>query len=385
MKKYILLAALLSAASACYAQETLYLIKGENVVAKFPVSEVDYAAFALPEGVTDITGPDENIVEKKTYISASPVYLGTDEGCGHFQIQLSTKGIMEENPPLDLLYLQISTPLVTDVRDIQIAEGTYTLGDPEAIAPFKFYPGIHETVDGNEAAAGTVAVLRPDNYSVEYILVTDGYFNVKKEGSQYSLAGMLKLDNGNAIEFSYEGPMVIINKSDEQPPADEEPLPASALTQDYTCTPIPSEAYVIQYESLFDDAPDLDYIMFSLYEDSNYANCLDVALVVDREKYPDVLLPKGVYTIFNRYDGSLGSLSIGACPAFIVKGDQVIANYGCWLTLDYSDKAPLVGGQVEVLEDITSWDNIKIKVRLTDNAETPHTVTCEYSGSVMPI
>ena len=59
----------------------------------------------------------------KTYISASPVYHGTLDGCGSFQIQFSTKDIMNENPPLDFMYLDITTPLVTDIKNIQIAEG----------------------------------------------------------------------------------------------------------------------------------------------------------------------------------------------------------------------------------------------------------------------
>lgn len=362
----------------------MYLIKGDKVVGKYAVADVDYAAFTLPEGVQDLP-QGSGVVEDKTYMSASPVYLGTDKDCGHFQIQLSTKPITDENPPLELLYLQISTPLITDLKNIQIAEGTYTLGDAEAIAPFKFYPGILLTEGTQQLAAGTVVVNRPDNATTDYILVTDGALSVKMEGTQYTLSGMLKLENGNIVELAYSGPMVVINQSDEQPPVDEEPLPASALTENYTCTPLPSEAYVTNYKNLFADAPRLDYFMLSLYEDSGYANCLDIALVVDREKHPDVLLPKGNYPVFNRMDGSLASIELGTCPAFIVKTETLIANYGCWLTLGYTDKAPLINGYVEVLEDVTSWNNVKIRATLTDNAETPHTVTCEYAGSLMEL
>lgn len=384
MKKYLLLTALLANMFAASAQETMYLIKGDKVVGKYAVADVDYAAFTLPEGVQDLP-QGSGVVEDKTYMSASPVYLGTDKDCGHFQIQLSTKPITDENPPLELLYLQISTPLITDLKNIQIAEGTYTLGDAEAIAPFKFYPGILLTEGTQQLAAGTVVVNRPDNATTDYILVTDGALSVKMEGTQYTLSGMLKLENGNIVELAYSGPMVVINQSDEQPPVDEEPLPASALTENYTCTPLPSEAYVTNYKNLFADAPRLDYFMLSLYEDSGYANCLDIALVVDREKHPDVLLPKGNYPVFNRMDGSLASIELGTCPAFIVKTETLIANYGCWLTLGYTDKAPLINGYVEVLEDVTSWNNVKIRATLTDNAETPHTVTCEYAGSLMEL
>ena len=278
MKKYLLLTALLANMFAASAQETMYLIKGDKVVGKYAVADVDYAAFTLPEGVQDLP-QSSGVVEDKTYMSASPVYLGTDKDCGHFQIQLSTKPITDENPPLELLYLQISTPLITDLKNIQIAEGTYTLGDAEAIAPFKFYPGILLTEGTQQLAAGTVVVNRPDNATTDYILVTDGALSVKMEGTQYTLSGMLKLENGNIVELAYSGPMVVINQSDEQPPVDEEPLPASALTENYTCTPLPSEAYVTNYKNMFADAPRLDYFMLSLYEDSGYANCLDIALV----------------------------------------------------------------------------------------------------------
>jgi len=385
MKKYTLFAAIAAIAVTATAQETMYLVKGNNVVAKYNVDDIDYATFELPDGVTDIT-PGEGSVLNKTYISASPVYHGTDQGCGHFQIQLSTKSILEENPPLEFLYLQMSTPVVTDLKNIQIAEGTYTLGDPNAVAPFKFYPGIRQTSGDQEVAMGTVVVEKPDNTTIDYTFVSDGSFNVKMNGSQYTVSGMLKLENGNILEFSYEGPMSVINESDEQPPADEEPLPESNLTKDYTFKPLARDAYIQVYHNLFSDLPHLDYNWIMLYEDTDYANALDIALVVDREKYPDILLPKGKYPIFNRFDGSLSSVEFGACPAFTIKTDTMTASYGCWLKLGYNTTvAPLIIGEVEVLEDVTSWSNVKIRATFKDNAETPHTVTCEFSGSLFEL
>lgn len=385
MKKYILLTALAAVALAGSAQETMYLIKGNQVVAKYNVADVDYAAFKLPEGVTDITG--EGQVLSKTYISASPVYHGTLDGCGSFQIQFSTKDIMNENPPLDFMYLDITTPLVTDIKDIQIAEGTYTLGAADKIEPFKFYPGVHVTSDGQELPAGSLTFQRPDltGENDVYTFITDGSFSVNRDGSQYTFTGMLKLADGNVLEFKYDGPMVVINQSDEKPSADDLPLPASGLTENYAFTPLAAESYVTNYKKLFADFPNLDYYRFMLYEDADYNNCLDVALVVDRVAYPDVLLPKGTYKVFSRTDGSLSTLEFGACPAFEVMGDQAIGTYGCWLTLDYSTRAPLVSGEVEILEDVVSWNEVKMRVKLYDNASTPHTVTCDFSGSVMSI
>lgn len=382
MKKYILLTALAAVALAGSAQETMYLIKGNQVVAKYNVADVDYAAFKLPEGVTDIIG--EGQVLSKTYISASPVYLGTLDGCGSFQIQFSTKDIMNENPPLDMMYLDMTTPLVTDIKDIQIAEGTYTLGAADKIEPFKFYPGVHVSSGGQEVPAGSLIFQRPDMLAENdtYTFITDGSFTVKRAGSQYTLTGMLKLADGNVLEFKYDGPMVVINQSDEKPSAEDLPLPESGLTENCAFTPLATEAYVTNYKKYFADFPNLDYYMFSLYGDANYEDCLDVALVVDRVAYPDVLLPKGTYKVFSRTDGSLSTLKLGACPAFKVMGDQVILDGGCWLTLDYSTKAPLVSGEVEILEDVVSWNQVKMRVKLYDNASTPHTVTCDFSGSV---
>lgn len=384
-KKIFTLVALAAVALAGSAQETLYLIKGDKLVAKFPVADVDYATFKLPDGVTDNTG--DNTLERKSYVSAAAAYLGTEAECGHFQIQLSTRGITEENPPLDFLYLQISTPKVTDLKNIKVAPGTYSLGDAEAIAPYKFYPGIHTEVDGNPAGAGTLVVLRPDAVTTEYIAVNDGTFTISQETEgQYIVSGLLKQENGNVLEFSYSGPLVVTNNSDEKPDADDIPLDPSDLTADYTVTPLASDSYVTVYNGLFSDVPDMQYVMFSFYEDNEYANCADVAVVVNRKKYPDVLLPKGTYTVFKR-NGTvdLASLDYAACPAFKVMGDGVIGTYGCWLTLGYTEKAPLVAGTVEILEDVTTWNEVKLKFNLQDNAETPHTVSGEFSGSVTPL
>lgn len=381
MKKYILLTALAAMAFAGSAQQTMYLIKGDKVVGKYNVADIDYASFTLPEGVTDITG--EGQVISKTYISASPVYHGTNDGCGQFQIQFSTRGITEENPPLDFLYLDMTTPLVTDLNDIQITEGTYTLGSADEIHPFKFYPGVHVVSDGVNVPAGSLIYQRPDTdpENDTYTFITDGSFTVTKDGSQYTYTGMLKLADGNVLEFKYVGPMVVINQSGEQPPAEDLPLPESKMTEDVAFDPLPGEVYVTNYKDLFADRPDLDYYWLMIYGGSEYSDCLDVALVVDRKKYPDVLLPKGTYKVFSRTDGSLSSVELGACPAFQVMGDGVVGTYGSWLTLNYSDKSPLVAGEVEILEDVVSWSNVKLRATLYDNAATPHTVTCEYSGS----
>jgi len=54
MKKFILPLLLLAAAfTPASADEMMYLIKGDQVVAKYNVNDIDYASFYLPEGVVD--------------------------------------------------------------------------------------------------------------------------------------------------------------------------------------------------------------------------------------------------------------------------------------------------------------------------------------------
>ncbi len=56
IKKLLAAAVLASAAFGAYAQhDTMYLIKGDRVVGKYNVDDVDYATFSLPEGVNDAT------------------------------------------------------------------------------------------------------------------------------------------------------------------------------------------------------------------------------------------------------------------------------------------------------------------------------------------
>lgn len=55
MKKNIFITAALALASlsASAQSETMYLVKGDRVVGKYNVEDVDYATFTLPQDVTD--------------------------------------------------------------------------------------------------------------------------------------------------------------------------------------------------------------------------------------------------------------------------------------------------------------------------------------------
>ncbi|MDE6527826.1 MAG: hypothetical protein K2L78_02110, partial [Muribaculaceae bacterium] len=59
--------------------------------------------------------------------------------------------------------------------------------------------------------------------------------------------------------------------------------------------------------------------------------------------------------------------------------------YGCLLTDEYIDMSPLVDGEIEVLEDTDSLQNVKLKITLKDNAETPHTVTATFVGRLFSL
>lgn len=71
MTKNILISAALLAATVfgAAAQEKIYLVKGDHVVGKYDIDEVDYATFKLPEGVID--APVWINIDKKTKNSIS--------------------------------------------------------------------------------------------------------------------------------------------------------------------------------------------------------------------------------------------------------------------------------------------------------------------------
>lgn len=72
MIKRILLTLMLVAGMAAtgMAQETMYLIKGDKVVAKYGIDDVDYVSFKLPEGVKEPESLEINVSETgKNYIT----------------------------------------------------------------------------------------------------------------------------------------------------------------------------------------------------------------------------------------------------------------------------------------------------------------------------
>lgn len=377
MIKKLAAAALIAASfTGVSAQETLYLVKGNEVVAKYSTDDVDYACFTLPAGVVDPT--EENVVK---WTSASGTYYGTEDGLSAFQLRFTNSDIFDESYPQRHMYIQFTGP-AADYKDLHLFEGTYTLGDAEDTQPYKYYKGIRVTTPEGEGIAGTFLVDLNGPDDMETFLITGGSFDISRNGNEYVITGLMKDENGKVIDFSYEGYCRISNQSDEKDPAEDLPIPASALTGDVDFTVIPSDAYYTVYDngSMFADNPNLDYIWLMLYGDNNYSSCLDLALVVDRTKYPDVTLPKGTYPIVKREGDNYLTVELGAVPAFRVMGEANIANYGCWISQDYIEN-PLVDGEIEVLED-SDLKNVNISVTLYDNAETPHKVSCTYNGKL---
>ena len=104
MIKRILLAMMLVAGMAdiSMAQENMYLIKGNQVVAKYNVDDVDYVSFSLPEGVTESAfniNIDEVTKNSFTYtiktLSPNKQYIhsffGKDACRHHFNVVLQHK------------------------------------------------------------------------------------------------------------------------------------------------------------------------------------------------------------------------------------------------------------------------------------------------------
>lgn len=383
MIKNILLAAVCTlAATAVQAQETLYLVKDNKVIAKYPVSEVDYATFKLPEGVTDIDTPDDPNVENITFLGGTGTYFGTTDNVANFQIELSTGMVGDESFPRSFLYLQFMGN-AADYKDLKFEEGTYTIGDGETLEPFKFHPGVMEVVNGEMGVGGSFLVDMESGEDVNIRLVKGGSFTITPVSFGYTVKGNLTLDDDTQLDFAYEGFIIISNNSDEKDPADEVPNPESTMTGDITIGKI-AEAYAVNWSGFFADEPRFDYIYMLLYTNSNYDEFVQLGLIVDTEKSDGVLLPKGTYPIIKRTPSEFESHDLAAIPAFCVSSETMArVEYGCWYVNNYSDYSPLMTGEVEVLEDCTDLKKVNIRINLKD--PEGHALNCDYNGKLLSL
>ena len=374
-KLYLAAALAMTISLGAVAQEKVYLIKGNEVVAKYDVKDVDYVSFHLPDGVVDNTGDTPEIVNKQ-YVGALGEYFGTTDEVADYQIILSSRPIIDERVPVEFLYLQFMGP-AADYHNLSLPVGTYTFQKGDTRAPFTFYPGVSETTSDGEAVGGSIVLERPSQEENIHALVDGGSFTISKADTGYDIAGLLHLNNGNVLEFSYSGACVVENKSNEKDPADILPLPESTMTEDFALET--SEAYYGSYGELLNDKPGFDYNYIYLY-DSSYANVLEMGFLVDKNKANGKVLPKGKYQVVTLGSAGYNSSNNVALGAFKVMGDQAIGTYGCWITRDYVSQDPLVSGEIEVLDDFDGTGNLNIKVNLKDNSATPHTVTSSFNG-----
>lgn len=378
IKSILTAAACILVAGSLQAQETLYLVKGDRVVAKYPVADIDYATFELPEGVKDIDDPvTPPEVTSYEFVGASGKYFGTQDDVANFQIELSTKAIGDETLPCTYLYLQFMSN-AADFRDLKFEDGTYTIGDGETLDPFKFHPGISEMIDGQMGVGGTFRVVLPDAENADVTLVKDGSFTITTIDFGYKVAGSLVMQDDSVLEFSYEGYIRILNESDEQEPADEVPNPDSSITSDIDMGKL-VEAYYTKYSGFFADEPRFEYVYLQMYPAdavNTYETCIDLGLIVDRNKYPDGLLPRGTYPVIKRTHSEFASNDLAALPAWGIQHDMGVAHYGCWYTTDYSVASPLVAGEVTVQDS----DNSTIVLEFSLKDPDGHTVTGSFSG-----
>lgn len=115
-------------------------------------------------------------------------------------------------------------------------------------------------------------------------------------------------------------------------------------------------------------------------------NCIDLGLIVDKTKSDGETLPVGKYPMMNRYPSEFASLSKASVAAFAIKTDtNPMIRYGCWYVTNYATNNPLVDGEVEVLSFDAETNAIHLRFELKDNAETPHTVSGEFEGTLSQI
>lgn len=376
MKKHIIAAVCALSVLAAAAEDTIYLVKGDKVVAKYSTEEVDYATFKLPEGVKD---PDEPLTG--TMLGAVGSYFGTTDGVANFQLELTERAIWDEGLPNTFLYIQFMSN-AADYHDLKFEEGTYTIGDGETLDPFKFHPGIIVTgPDQMTGVGGTFIVTRDMIDRESLVLVDGGSFTITKSDDGYEVAGTFDLENGESFEFSYVGNIIIQNVSDEQDPAEEFPLPESSMTTDVDLT----FNYVLlsNYGQLFADQPDFNYYQYTCYTNDDYDEYLQVGIAVKNSEGSNVIIPAGTYELQPRSAENFAEHDALLIYPFTVQGTYLKINYGCWYNTGYDTvHNALTSGKLEILEDVTNPAKVNMKVTLYDNAETPHTVSATYSGEV---
>lgn len=132
--KHIMLTLGIAAATAIavptISEATIYLMKGEKIVASYPDDAVDYITFDEPEN-PDI--PKEYDVDTRSYFLNSNYYGDTQAASGYnYAVQFYDKPADDRgNIPTDAMFymIHLNGPEVADKKNPFIPEGTYTLGE----------------------------------------------------------------------------------------------------------------------------------------------------------------------------------------------------------------------------------------------------------------
>lgn len=325
--------------------------------------------------------------ETATFKSAVGSFISRDEtsNTAVYIIDFSTNAYGDETTmPLQHLYVTLLGKYdAVDLKNLAIPVGTYTIGDINNPENGKFYPGLMN--ENGEAANTFMGMLATASDPMIVDLVKDGTITITAgESGQYSADINFIYEDGTHLEASYTGSLVVDNNSGEIAPAEVLDLPESNLTSDVTVT-FGDKKYgsITDYGTARFGITNKTEYFLSLYTDDSYADCVDIYLLVDNEKYPgSKVIPVGKYPVITSIDwDNISSHELCAEPAWRAKSASgARTDLGTWYTWEYAYKAPLVSGEVEVVETSADLSNVRIKFTLKD--AKGNTVSGEYAGKL---
>lgn len=325
-----------------------------------------------------------------TFKSASGSFVHRDEATNTalYVIKFSTNDLNDETTmPMSNLYVTLTGKNENiDLRKLKIPTGTFTVGDLENPKDGNFYPG---TMNENKEAGNTfVASLKTAADKVETDLVKDGTITITElENSQYEVGVNFVYEDGTHLEATYKGSLVVDNNSGEIPEASLLPLPESSMEGDMTVTFNSRKQYgmVTNYGNARFGIRNRKELFFSLYTDDSYAECVDMYLLINTDKYSEAL-PVGKYPVIPEINWkNITGNDLCAEPAWRVadaNGRQV--DLGTWYTWggfgSTQKKAPFTGGEIEVVKSDEKLKDVEIKFSLKD--AKGHTLTGVYKGAL---
>ncbi len=337
------------------------------------------------EGEEDPDKPQPPVVEDLTYIDAMAIYYGTNKqgGFSTFQIQLSTKSLVSIDLPLHYCFLQLNANPVTDIENLKLEAGEYTLLTSQQESPMTFYP----TTDMGDGYGGSMIYELTQTQEEVIGAIVDGKVTIETVGEGYLIFGNLKLANNREINFSYSGGVIVRDQSGEnQTPADEVEIPISTLTHDVVFKPSPRECYYALYPSYFQDYPNFDFVMIQLCKDNTYKESLMISLLIDRTKFPEDRIPAGKYFVMNRSEQEWQSVSLATLESFRISTDvDPYIEIGSMYQTDYTTFHSLIGGEVEVKSFNPESEEIDMTWALKTNGEKQVTVSGSYKGKLVDL